>query len=71
LGHAREYEHPVLAEAINNILRICKEDNVACGHPHPDAKNIQRLVSNGFRFLMPSSPRSFSVLDQGRKSARG
>ncbi len=34
---------------------------------HPDAKNIERLVAAGYRFLMPSAPRSFGVLTQGRK----
>lgn len=69
LGHPRDYDHPVVADAINAILRICKEHNVPCGHPHPDARNIERLVASGYRFLMPSSPRSFSVLQQGRKLA--
>ena len=69
LGHPRDYEHPVVAEAIDKILQICKEHNVPCGHPHPDAHNIERLVASGYRFLMPSAPRSFSVLDQGRKLA--
>ena len=69
LGHPRDYDHPVVAEAINNILRICKEHNVPCGHPHPDGKNIERLVASGYRFLMPSAPRSFGVLEQGRKLA--
>jgi 4-hydroxy-2-oxoheptanedioate aldolase len=67
LGHPRDYDHPVVADAINSILRICKEHNVPCGHPHPDAKNIERLVSSGYRFLMPTAARSFAVLDQGRK----
>ena len=67
LGHPRDYDHPVVADAIGSILKTCKEYNVVCGHPHPDGKNIERLVSSGFRFLMPSAPRSFSVLDQGRK----
>ena len=69
LGHPRDYEHPVVAEEINRILAICKEHNVPCGHPHPDAHNIERLVASGYRFLMPSAPRSFGVLDQGRKLA--
>jgi len=67
LGHPRDYDHPVVAEAINSILRICKEHKVPCGHPHPDGKNIERLVSNGYRFLMPTAPRSFAILEQGRK----
>src|SRR5499425_190285 len=69
LGHPRDYDHPVVAEAINNILKICKEQKVPCGHPHPDGKNIERLVTSGHRFLMPSAPRSFGVLEQGRKLA--
>ena len=69
LGHPRDYEHPVVADAINTILRICKEHNVPCGHPHPDARNIERLVASGYRFLMPSPTRSLAVLEQGRKLA--
>ena len=69
LGHPREYEHPVVAEAIDRILKICNDHNVPCGHPHPDAKNIERLIAQGYRFLMPSTPRSFAVLEQGRKVA--
>lgn len=69
LGHPRDYDHPVVADAINSILKICKEHNVLCGHPHPDANNIERLVASGYRFLMPSAGRSFGVLDSGRKLA--
>ena len=69
LGHPRDYEHPVVAEAINRILKICQDHNVPCGHPHPDGKNIERLIASGYRFLMPSTPRSFAVLEQGRKLA--
>jgi 4-hydroxy-2-oxoheptanedioate aldolase len=69
LGHPRDYEHPVVAKEIDRILAICKEHNVPCGHPHPDAKNIDRLAGCGYRFLMPSAPRSFAVLEQARKLA--
>jgi len=67
LGHPRDYEHPVVADAIGRILAICLEHGVACGHPHPDARNIERLIASGYRFLMPSAPRSFAVLEQGRR----
>jgi 4-hydroxy-2-oxoheptanedioate aldolase len=69
LGHPREYEHPVVADAINSILKICQDHQIPCGHPHPDARNIERLIASGYRFLMPSAPRSFTVLEQGRKLA--
>lgn len=67
LGHPRDYDHPVVADAINTILQICKDHNVPCGHPHPDANNLERLVAAGFRFLMPSAPRSFAVLNKARE----
>jgi 4-hydroxy-2-oxoheptanedioate aldolase len=67
LGHPRDYEHPAVADAIESILKICKEHDVPCGHPHPDARNIERLIASGYRFLMPPLPRSFAVLDQGRR----
>jgi 4-hydroxy-2-oxoheptanedioate aldolase len=63
------YEHPVVAEAINRILTLCQQHHVPCGHPHPDTHNIERLIANGYRFLMPSAPRFFSVLAQGCKLA--
>ena len=69
LGHPRDYEHPVVAEAINRILKTCQDHGVPCGHPHPDAKNIERLIASGYKFLMPPAPRSFAVLEQGRKLA--
>jgi 4-hydroxy-2-oxoheptanedioate aldolase len=69
LGHPRDYEHPVVTDAIDRILKICQDHGVPCGHPHPDAKNIERLIASGYRFLMPPAPRSFAVLEQGRKLA--
>jgi 4-hydroxy-2-oxoheptanedioate aldolase len=69
LGHPRDYEHPVVAEAIDRIFEICQDHGIPCGHPHPDARNIERLIASGYRFLMPGAPRSFAVLEQGRRLA--
>ena len=69
MGHPREYDHPDVAAAINTILRICQEHNIPCGHPHPDANNMERLVEEGYKFLMPSAGRSFAVLNQMRSLA--
>ena len=71
LGHPRDYDHPVVADAINSILKICKEPTVLGAHPPPDPNNIERLVASGYLFLMPSAGRSFGVLDSGRKLAGG
>ncbi len=67
LGHPRHYDHPEVAQAIDEILQICKAHGVACGHPHVDAANIAGLIDKGFRFLMPAPVTSFAALERGRK----
>ncbi|MGH7038190.1 MAG: HpcH/HpaI aldolase family protein [Stellaceae bacterium] len=69
LGLPRQYDHPKVAGAIDQILAICKEHGVACGHPHVDTKNVATLIEKGFRYLMPAPVTSFAALDMGRKAA--
>ena len=69
LGFPRQYEHPTVAGAIDEILAICKAHNVPCGHPHVDAKNVATLVEKGFRYLMPAPVYSFAALELGRKAS--
>ena len=63
LGFPRQYDHPAVVEAMTAIRRICDEHNVACGHPHVDAGNAQKLVDEGYRFLVAAPVRSFPGLD--------
>jgi 4-hydroxy-2-oxoheptanedioate aldolase len=70
LGYPRQYEHPTVAAAIGEILNICKNAGVVCGHPHVDASNVERLLEMGFRWLMASPERSFNALQLGRKAAQ-
>jgi 4-hydroxy-2-oxoheptanedioate aldolase len=70
LGYPRQYEHPVVAEAIGQILNICKDAGVVCGHPHVDSSNVERLLEMGFRWLMASPERSFNALQLGRKASQ-
>ncbi len=69
LGHPRQYEHPTVASAIDEALAICKQYNVPCGHPHVDTKNVERLVAQGYRWLMPAAVPSFAALETGRRLA--
>jgi 4-hydroxy-2-oxoheptanedioate aldolase len=69
LGFPRQYEHPTVAAAIGDILAICKQYNVPCGHPHVDSKNAEGLIKQGFRWLMPAPERSFAALELGRRAA--
>jgi 4-hydroxy-2-oxoheptanedioate aldolase len=67
LGFPRQYSHPTVAAAINEILDICKQHNVACGHPHVDEKNVKDVIAQGFKWLMPRPERSNAALAMGRK----
>lgn len=69
LGFPRQYEHPALLSAIDEILAICKEHNVVCGHPHVDSKNVEPLLAQGFRWLMPGPTYSFAGLEKGLQAA--
>jgi 4-hydroxy-2-oxoheptanedioate aldolase len=66
LGFPRQYEHPVVAEALGEIVRICKEHDVPVGHPHVGSDNVAKVIEQGYRFLMAAPVRSFAALDKAR-----
>ncbi|MGH7079292.1 MAG: HpcH/HpaI aldolase family protein [Acetobacteraceae bacterium] len=68
LGFPRQYEHPTVAAAIREILAICRDHNVPCGHPHVGEANVEALLTAGFRWLMPGLAPSFATLERGRKA---
>jgi 4-hydroxy-2-oxoheptanedioate aldolase len=67
LGVPRQYEHPKVVAAMDQVLATCARFNVPCGHPHVTTANVQRVLDQGFRLLMPAPERSFAALDQGLK----
>ncbi|KWX23996.1 aldolase [Mycolicibacterium wolinskyi] len=67
LGIPRQLEHPLLEEARQRILKICREHGVAVGHPHVTAKNVEQVIDDGYRFLMSAPVRSYPGLELGRK----
>ena len=69
LGHPRQYEHPAVLEAMAHVVRTCKEHNVPVGHPHVDSNNVERILGEGYRFLMAAPTRSYAALDKGRQLA--
>jgi 4-hydroxy-2-oxoheptanedioate aldolase len=69
LGVPRQYDHPIVVEAMNRIVSTCREHNVPVGHPHVDAGNVERLLREGYRFPMSAPTRSYAGLDKGRQLA--
>jgi 4-hydroxy-2-oxoheptanedioate aldolase len=52
LGYPRQYTHKVVLEWMKRIVDTCKKNNVVVGHPHVESGNAERVVSEGYRFLM-------------------
>ncbi|MBW4332118.1 aldolase [Stakelama sp. CBK3Z-3] len=69
LGYPRQYEHPEVVDAMNRIVSICRKHDVAVGNPHTNAKNVERLLDEGYKFLMSAPTRSYGVVGQGRELA--
>jgi 4-hydroxy-2-oxoheptanedioate aldolase len=69
LGFPRQYDHPKVVAAMNRVLETCQKYNVVCGHPHVDTRNVERLLEQGYRWLMPAPTRSFAALELGRKTS--
>jgi 4-hydroxy-2-oxoheptanedioate aldolase len=67
LGYPRQYDHPAVSSAVEDILGACKERGVTCGHAHVDSKNIGTLLERGFGWLMTPPAHSFALLEQGRE----
>src|SRR5258706_5104035 len=66
LGYPRQYDHPAVVEAMTAIRRICSQHGVVCGHPHVETQNAQRVIDEGYRFLMAAPARTFAGLDACR-----
>jgi 4-hydroxy-2-oxoheptanedioate aldolase len=69
LGYPRQYEHKVVLEWMARVVDCCKEHNVPVGHPHVDSNNVERVLAEGYRFLMAAPVRSYGALEKGLKLA--
>ena len=69
LGYPRQYEHPEVLDAMRQIAETCHRHKVVVGNPHVGAKNVERLLGEGYRFLMAAPSRSYGVVGQGRELA--
>ena len=69
LGYPRQYEHPEVLKWMARVVDTCKRHNVVVGHPHVDANNVERILAEGYRFLMAAPVRSYAALDKGLKLA--
>jgi 4-hydroxy-2-oxoheptanedioate aldolase len=71
LGVPRQYEHPIVVDAMAKIVTICKRNDVRVGHPHVTAKNVEAVIAQGYTFLMSAPVKSHPVVDSARALTRG
>lgn len=69
LGVPRQYDHPSMVSALDDVLAICKHYNVACGNPQVSSKNVEQVLNKGFRWLMTPPTYSFEALEMGRRAS--
>jgi len=50
-------------------VKTCAAHNVPVGHPHVDSKNVERVLAEGYRMLMPAPVRSYAALEKGLQLA--
>ncbi len=69
LGYPRQYEHPEVLDSMRRIAETCHRHKVVVGNPHVTAKNHDRLVAEGYRFLMAAPQRSYGAVGKARETA--
>jgi 4-hydroxy-2-oxoheptanedioate aldolase len=69
LGLPRQYEHKVVLDAMAQVVATCKKHKIVVGHPHVETANAQRIIQEGYRYLMCAAPRSFGTLEKARSLA--
>jgi len=67
LGYPRQYEHKVVLEWMKRVVDTCKKHNVVVGHPHVEQGNAERIVKEGYRFLMCAPVQSYGHLTAAQK----
>jgi 4-hydroxy-2-oxoheptanedioate aldolase len=67
LDYPRQYEHPELLKWMKRVVDTCKKHNVVVGHPHVETGNAERIVKEGYRFLMCAPVRSYGHLTATQK----
>ena len=68
LGYPRQYEHKVVLEWMKRIVDTCKKHNVVVGHPHVETGNVERIVKEGYRFLMMAPVQSYGHFTSAQKA---
>jgi len=71
LGVPRQYEHPTVKEAMAQIVATCQKHDVRVGHPHVTSKNVEKVLEDGYTFLMSAPVKTYGAIEKAREIAGG
>jgi len=71
LGVPRQYEHPIVADAMAKIVSTCKQHEVRVGHPHVTTQNVEAVLTQGYTFLMSAPVKSYAAIEKARGLSGG
>jgi 2-keto-3-deoxy-L-rhamnonate aldolase RhmA len=66
LGFPRQYDHPVVHDVMAHVVATCKKRKVPVGHPHVTASNVERVLAEGFQFIMSAPVRTYGAIEQAK-----
>jgi 4-hydroxy-2-oxoheptanedioate aldolase len=67
LGYPRQYDHPEVKEAMDYVVATCNKHGVRVGHPHVTTSNVERVVAEGYRFIMSAPVRTYDAIQKARE----
>lgn len=67
LGYPREYDHPEVKGAMDYVVATCKKHGVKVGHPHVTSANVERVVEEGYDFIMSAPVKSYAAIEKARQ----
>jgi 4-hydroxy-2-oxoheptanedioate aldolase len=67
LGYPRQYDHPEVKGAMKHIVETCKKYNVPVGHPHVTSGNVERVLAEGYRFILSAPVRSYDAIQKAKE----
>jgi 4-hydroxy-2-oxoheptanedioate aldolase len=67
LGFPRQYDHPHVKSAMEHIVATCHQYKVPVGHPHVTASNVERVLAEGYRFIMSAPVRTYAGIQKAKE----
>lgn len=69
LGYPRQADHPEVRKWMAKCVETCKKHGVAVGHAAVTPENAERVIAEGYTFLMAAPVVSYNNLNKAREAA--